>query len=481
MKITLPLLWVVCCLGTVALFANEPSDFSSGLQPVLTPTAPLEPVPLGAERPLRLPAIESDVVAASADLAPGEPAPAPLPAESSADAPVPITPPVEEYTLDQLKTEMSRLAWTKGDYRIVPYGILWGSMNYQTERTNSGDYTFFVLSRDDEGEDAFHVDGKSTRFGIDVFGPQIPLFGCMQSGGKIEFDFQGPFVTENRGTVLLRHAYVELKDESTRLLFGQTWDVVSPLNPNMLMYSIGWGGGNIGYRRAQFRVERYVPVSDRLLITAQGSLNHDMINTGDLPSTSGIRGDHAGWPVLEGRLAATLGERGPGCLPWTFGVSSHVGEQIYDFRLGPDPVDDMAIKTWSLNSDLQIPITERFGFQGEFFTGENLGPFLGGVIQGINIFTREGIRSTGGWGEVYYRWTPRLHSHFGAGIDDPLDEDVPAVDGARTYNQFSFANLLLDVTPKFTVGMEVSAWKTLYRIQSPGESVNIEFGAKYGF
>ena len=27
----------------------------------------------------------------------------------------------------------------------------------------------------------------------------------------------------------------------------------------MLMYSVGWDGGNIGYRRAQFRGERYWP------------------------------------------------------------------------------------------------------------------------------------------------------------------------------------------------------------------------------
>ena len=28
------------------------------------------------------------------------------------------------------------------------------------------------------------------------------------------------------------------------LLAGQTWDVISPLNPGMLMYSVGWDAGN---------------------------------------------------------------------------------------------------------------------------------------------------------------------------------------------------------------------------------------------
>ena len=63
---------------------------------------------------------------------------------------------------------------------------------------------------------------------------------------------------ENKPTIMLRHAYVEVKDDDFRFLAGQTWDVISPLNPNMLMYSVGWDGGNIGYRRAQFRGERYL-------------------------------------------------------------------------------------------------------------------------------------------------------------------------------------------------------------------------------
>ena len=56
---------------------------------------------------------------------------------------------------------------------------------------------------------------------------------------------------------------------------GQTWDVISPLNPGMLMYSVGWEAGNIGYRRAQLRAERYVALSDSQLLTLQGSINQN--------------------------------------------------------------------------------------------------------------------------------------------------------------------------------------------------------------
>ena len=124
---------------------------------------------------------------------------------------------------------MKKLVWKKGDFTITPYGYLWAAMAYETERTNNGDYTFYVFSAQDQGEPTFHVDAKSTRIGFDVLGPRIACLNCAQSGGKVEFDFQGTLSPENKGSVLLRHAYWEVKDEEFRLLAGQTWDVISPL------------------------------------------------------------------------------------------------------------------------------------------------------------------------------------------------------------------------------------------------------------
>ena len=124
------------------------------------------------------------------------------------------------------------------------------------------------------------------------------------------------------------------------------------------------------------------------------------------------------------------------------------------------------------------PDPDRFGFQGEFFTGENLGAYLGGIIQGINTTTGEPIRATGGWFELWYDWTDRVHSHVGYSIDDPINVDV--TDG-RTYNQFVFANISRNLTDKFLVGFEYTSWRTLYDVKRPGESDRFEFVAKYGF
>ena len=229
-------------------------------------------------------------------------------------------------TTEKVQAEIKKFAWTKGDFTIVPYGTLWVNTVYETARTYPGDYTVYVLSKQDEGEKAFHVEARSTRLGFDVTGPCIPFLNGAQSGGKVEIDFQGSATTENKGALLLRHAYLEVKDDTFRILAGQTWDVMSPLIPGMLMYSVGWDGGNIGYRRPQVRLERYVACSDDTMLIAQGSINANIAND----TIFADLGDRPGWPTFEGRVALRLGQRGPECNPIEIGVSGHIGTWVFD-------------------------------------------------------------------------------------------------------------------------------------------------------
>lgn len=404
----------------------------------------------------------------------------------------PAGPSEEFFTLSELKSEMKKLAWTKGDFKIVPYGYLWGSMIYDTSRIFPGPYALWAYSPDQHGEDAFIVDVRRTRLGVNIDGPRIPFFDCAKSGGKVEIDFHGSFVTENKASVLLRHAYWEVADHNSKLLMGQTWDVISPLYPSVLNYSVGWDGGNIGYRRAQLRYERYLKFSDVSMLTAQFSVNQDVIS--DFTTTAGVTREPTDWPVLEGRLAWTLGHRGKNCNPVVFGVSGHIGEQGFDFTddvpaaVNPNNLpaqDDVRVQTWSFNVDFKVPITDRLDVKGEYFTGSNLGTFLGGIGQGVCPCVREGVRSRGGWFDIGYKWTPRLQSHFGYGLDDPIDSELFF---GRVYNQFFFANIAYDLTKQFNMGFEVSSWKTLYRetragrsTPRPGDSVRFEFVARYGF
>lgn len=405
--------------------------------------------------------------------------------QTSATLADPLTAPaVPPVTIEQVRAEAKKFAWTKGDFTITPYGILWANMTYETQRTNTGDYVLYVYPPDPDDDPRFLVDGRMTRIGLDVAGPRIPLFCCAQSGGKVEIDFTRNLDTENRASILLRHAYLEVKNEEFRLLFGQTWDVISPLYPGVLMYSVGWGGGNIGYRRAQFRGERYLDCSDSLLLTLQACVARDVPSLSD--TVSGVTYDMAPWPVIETRVGTTWGPRGPGCLPWEFGFSGHIGQTNYDYASPPWPtrIAEDPLKTWSINADFRIPLTHWCGVQGEFFHGANLGTFFGGIIQSVdfgtpaNPGTGDVIRSTGGWIDFWVDLTPRLHTHFGYSIDDPYNRDLTS---GRTYNQFFFANVSYDVTKRFLVGFEVTDWKTNWIGSGEAKSLNMATVAKYGF
>jgi hypothetical protein len=395
----------------------------------------------------------------------------------------------DSFTWDEFDARMRELAWTKGDFKIVPYGALWGSAIYVTRRTFPGPYTLYVLPLDQQGEDAFTIDTRRTRLGIDITGPRIAAFGCAQSGGKVEIDFHGAFVVENKPGVLLRHAYGEVKDDEFRLLAGQTWDVISPLNPGVLSYSVLWGEGNIGYRRAQVRIERYLALPADQQLTLQLSLNQNIVS--DFTAEPGVEPESSAWPLIEGRLAFTDDSPGPLAGPVALGISGHIGEQGFDFTaVGPPPLnlppaDDVRIRTWSFNVDLRVPVTKRSGFQGEYFMGQNLSTFLGGIVQGVCPCTRRPIRAHGGWVELWHDWSPCWHSHVGFGVDDPVDRDMLF---GRSYNHALFANVSHDVTSHLIVGTELTLAKTTFRETRPGEpvprsgnSVGIEVTGQYGF
>ncbi len=380
----------------------------------------------------------------------------------------------------------------KGDYQIVPYGIGWVNIAFDTARTQTGSFTIFAQSRDVEGESAFSVNARASRFGTRVSGPEI--FGG-ETSGRVEFDFFGSAQTENRAGILLRHAYGEFVGENWRAVGGQTNDVISPLIINMQNYTPGWGAGNIGYRRAQSRFEWWQDFSDAGRVTLQGSINQTIVT--DFATDPLTGGEDAGWPTFMARIAFRpewsahqVESSGAGCSPRPgylapgtglrpeIGFSGHIGREQVDFTMMP-LADDEQFTSWSFNVDLYAPLTDKFGFQGEFFWGDVLGTFQGGVIQGIDPVTRQGIQSIGGWGELWYQATDRVHTHAGFGIDDPRNTDLSA--GRRSQNHFWFGNVVFDVTDLFSVGLEVSYWKTKFVGMADGEAVRIETVMKYRF
>lgn len=395
------------------------------------------------------------------------------------EAPIAESVPSDYITRQELQAEVSKMAWRKGDLTAIPYGTIWGSMSYDSQRSKIGDYALWLESRTlHHDEPDFNVDAKSTRVGLDLMGPGIAMLGNAKISGKVEVDFQGQFVTRNKPGLLLRHAYVEAKDDDFRLLVGQTWDVISPLGIPTLNYTAGSAVGNLAYRRAQFRAERTWGLSDTFLMTLQGSVNGNVVTDFVSDPATTTSADPGPYPDFQGRAAVTLGERsGPDSKPAVLGVGGHFGIQSFDFRTAPVDLG-VDVLTYSLATDFMIPITQRLGVQGEFFTGFNLSNYMGGILQGIDRVTHRGIHATGGWIDIYFDWTPCLHTHCGFAIDDPLDSDMTS---GRVRNQMIFTNVIWDVTKNLQFGLEADVWETHYIALAAGEGVRLEFATKYKF
>ncbi|MFO0905892.1 MAG: hypothetical protein U0939_22990 [Pirellulales bacterium] len=380
-------------------------------------------------------------------------------------------------------------------YSWKPYGFLWADMIAASNRTFPGAFTLWVPSASEQGEPAFVIDARRSRVGLNVGGPGLPAIADSTAGGRIEIDFHGAFNgTENRGGVLLRQAYGEIVSPEWRFLFGQTDDVISPLNPSTLNYAVGYAAGNVGFRRAQFRIEHYREIAEGARTIGQFALNQDVV--ADFATDAGIRREPTGWPVSEARVALEMKtqESGP---PLSFGLSGHIGATQFDFLTpGPPPnslppADDQQFLSWSFHVDWIVPVSPHARLRGEFFHGANLTSYWGGIGQGVCACLRVPIRSTGGWVEWNWDWNATWHSAIGYGLDDPLNRDSLI---GRVYNQMWFANVWVDVTEKLMTGFEVAVWDTHYhdlRVGQippdqltpslPGESVTVQWTVRYGF
>jgi len=376
---------------------------------------------------------------------------------------------LRQYRREQLSvvpeiTPKPCMAWKKGKFTFTPYGYINISLAYETAKSTVGDYAVYAMSSDISGygTGAFFIDPRSTRLGMKVDGPGLPCWSGSKTQGVVEFDFQGAYTLRNRGSLLFRKACVSVSDKNTRFLAGQDWEVISPLYPATLDYTAGAGVGNLGFRRTMLEAEHRFDLNRESDFLVQFALADNILRDGF--NDGGITPNVGSWPIIEGRAACTFGkgvfEHGK---PMTLGVSGHIGEQQMDFVDG-GVRSRRYFRTWSLNYDFDIPITKKLGFKAEYFIGENLGSFEGGILQGIDVVRRDTIRTMGGWAQFQYQWTPKLQTNMCCLIDDPFDEDLVGGNSpdrrSRTYSHCLFFNILYNWTDALMTGFEVDFWRT---------------------
>jgi hypothetical protein len=347
---------------------------------------------------------------------------------------------------------------------------------YDSSRITNGNYAQWVDSEStNDNDDQFNMTANQTRLGMLINGPTN---SDMEASGKVEVDFYGAGAAENKAHLMMRHAFMKLywPQEKFSIIAGQTSDVISPLVPGTINYSVAWWSGNIGYRRPQIRVTKDYSIAKNVDLKLEGALartiGRDNFTTSVTWDTDS--GEDAGFPTWQGRVSVTLpllmGKKG------TIGLSAHSGEEEYDLT---NTGNNTEFETWSVNMDYSQPIHDKVAIKAEFFRGENLNAYLGGIGQGVNTTTFEEINSTGGW--VAAALGPWSNKKFNVGIavDDVESGEVST--GSRTLNRSVFGNIIYSLDEHTEVGFELSHWRTEYRGPGDAESLRAQAALIYRF
>lgn len=365
-------------------------------------------------------------------------------------------------------------------YNFKFSGYFKADYSFDQARVSPGNYAIKVLQGPEN--EVTNMTARETRIGFDFSWAD----GGIRSDAKLEFDFYGLGASpaslnsmENKAAPMLRHAYIKLTKGHWTVLAGQTSDVISPLVPKTVNYTVGWAQGNIGYRRPQFRLSTWTGLGSGKLtacVAATRTIGHDLdenwidgspdslISTGD-----GVDdGADSPIPTIQGRLGleAGIGAKGHAAI----GVSGHFGREearITTYDLAGDVLEkgNRELESWSFNFDLKLKLSDRVSLSGEYFVGQNLGAYLGGVLQDFSPTFNE-IGAKGGWGMISLVPLEKALFNIGYCYDDPDEEDfiIPEESSGTMINMNSvfFGNIMYSVTKNVTAMIEGSYLKTTY-------------------
>lgn len=395
------------------------------------------------------------------------------------------------------------VGWAAGEKKNVVSGLdvefyakIKADASWSDSRITPGNYVKMVdpetipgssypVSNDDDDE--FNLTANATRFGFLIYGPETDNWNFW---GQLEFDLYGSTYSgygndrtewdndENTPKLRTRHAFlvIERPEDQWSILAGQTWDVVGPLVPNTLNYSVLWWAGNLGFRVPQIRFTKDMDITDdttlQFQVAVARTIGGDWSST---PARAYEAGADEGAPSIQGRVGLTFPGIGPD--PIDVGVSGHYGEEEYDYlpsASAPGSMQSDDVKTWSTCLDVTLPINPKVKLTGEYHIGDNLGRMAGGI--GHTVFGSPGtanaangglgeVSSSGGWIAAALGPWNNLSYNVGYGIDDVAVGDaklVSASNGSPHRNSCIFGNAIYNFNEHVAMGLEVSWWETEY-------------------
>jgi hypothetical protein len=335
---------------------------------------------------------------------------------------------------------------------VKPYGYIKLDAIYETGSSSHENYTLWA--KDPGNSDGmFYVTARQTRLGLAIKGIH---FGKFEVTGKVEVDFHASGVPENKPYNFMRHAFLTVSNGSFSIIAGQTSDIISPLYPDTLNYTVLWGAGNIGYRRPQLGFKQDIKAGKNTF-TIHAGITATI--TGDYDGDGINDGISAGVPTFQGRFGGKFALGANSSLQ--LGVSAHYGKTkgLVDYS------------TDSINADFLLVIS-KFKLIAEYFSGKNLGPYLGGIVQEVNLAKNEEIKAKGFFVNAVIAASKKVQFSFGYGMDDPDDNTLST--GNRSKNTCIFGNFTVALSPSLKIGLEISNWQTDYLNREKQETLRFQ-------
>jgi hypothetical protein len=265
-----------------------------------------------------------------------------------------------------------------------------------------------------------------TLLGLNMTGPT--LFGAKTSA-DLSIDFAGGSPATSygitTGLVRLRTATAHLDWKNTSLNIGQDSLFFSPLSPTSYATlkepAFAWAG-NLWVWTPQIELEHRFMLDETTAFVLQGGLLDPL--TEEEPPVEGrnaTAGEASRVPAVAGRVA--IDRSTAAHHPFSIGIGGYRARQRFGgFR---------ETNSWTVNTDLKIPLGSHLELSGEWYDGQAVGG-LGGGIWTSWIFAEGAppysaihpLRSTGGWAQLKVIPTSRFEINGAFGQDENYGRDL---------------------------------------------------------
>ncbi len=245
------------------------------------------------------------------------------------------------------------------------------------------------------GDGNLYLSATHTRFGFKYAGTPLAN-GAFGVAAVLEFDFFDT-ATPTQMKPRFRQGYFTLSRKGHSLLFGQAWDLFSPLGPTTLMINgYLWQTGNVGFRHAQVRYTYSAPRFDLAVSLSD-------------PASAG--GWSAKMPVMQSRLGLKLGTGGK----YQLGLSGIYGRE--------NTALDNKVDEAGIGLDWNLALCKHLTLKGEYAMGANLANVMSraGLYENM-IGELKGKKASSFWSELLLargKWS----GWIGYAFEDLTDEE----------------------------------------------------------